>query len=103
VLLAASGHLLIGRGLYNSGTGSFVHGTLDDVLVYSGALTDAQVATIYATGYPFDGGLGLEDAGPDSTVPQDSGTDASEAGAPSDAAIDATGSDAAATDGASDG
>jgi hypothetical protein len=98
MLLAASGHFVIGRGLYNSLTGSFVNGTLDDILVYDGALTDAQVATIYATGYPFDGGLGLEDAGADSAAPPDSGSsaDASEA-------IDATGSDAAGTDAPSGG
>jgi hypothetical protein len=47
-LLAATGHLVIGRGLYNGVTGSFLNGTLDEVAVYSGALSDAQVAAIYA-------------------------------------------------------
>jgi len=46
-LVAATGHFLIGRGLYNGVAGSFVDGTLDDVAVYDVALSDAQVATIY--------------------------------------------------------
>ncbi len=47
-LLAASGHFLIGRGLYNGAWGSYFHGTLDEVAVYDVALSDAQVATLYA-------------------------------------------------------
>jgi hypothetical protein len=47
-LPSASGHLLLGRGLYNGATGSFLHGTLDEVAVYDGALTDAQIGAIYA-------------------------------------------------------
>jgi hypothetical protein len=47
-LLGATGHLVIGRGLYNGATGSFVNGTLDEVAVYAGALSDAQVAAMYA-------------------------------------------------------
>jgi hypothetical protein len=46
-LLAASGHFVIGRGLYNGASGSYFHGTLDEIAVYDVALTDAQVATIY--------------------------------------------------------
>ncbi|MGD0527316.1 MAG: LamG domain-containing protein [Polyangiaceae bacterium] len=46
-LLAATGHFVIGRGLYNGVTGSFLGGTVDDVAVYGVALTDAQVAAIY--------------------------------------------------------
>ena len=46
-LLAASGHLVIGRGLYNGASGSYFHGTLDEIAVYDVALTDAQVATLY--------------------------------------------------------
>jgi hypothetical protein len=48
-LLAATGHLLVGRGLYNGVQGSYVHGTLDEVAVYGTALTDAQVAAVYAS------------------------------------------------------
>jgi hypothetical protein len=44
----ASGHLVMGRGLYNGLHGSFLHGTLDEVAVYDAALSDAQVAAIYA-------------------------------------------------------
>ena len=47
-LVAATGHLVIGRGLYNGVVGSFLNGTLDNVAVYGGALSDAQVAEIYA-------------------------------------------------------
>jgi hypothetical protein len=47
-LPAATGHFLIGRGLYNGVTGSYVDGTLDEVAVYGVALTDAQVAAVYA-------------------------------------------------------
>jgi alpha-N-arabinofuranosidase len=46
-LLAASGHFVIGRGLYNGASGSYFHGTLDEVAVYDVALTSGQVATIY--------------------------------------------------------
>jgi hypothetical protein len=46
-LLAATGHFVIGRGLYNGATGSFLGGTVDDVAVYDVALTDAQVAAVY--------------------------------------------------------
>jgi Concanavalin A-like lectin/glucanases superfamily len=46
-LLAASGDFVIGRGLYNGVSGSFLQGTLDDVAVYDCALTDAQVAAVY--------------------------------------------------------
>ena len=47
-LVAASGHFVIGRGLYNGVSGSFLQGTLDDVAVYDCVLTDAQVAAVYA-------------------------------------------------------
>jgi hypothetical protein len=47
-LLASSGHFVIGRGLYNGVTGSFLNGTLDEVEVHAAALTSAQVAAIYA-------------------------------------------------------
>jgi hypothetical protein len=47
-LVAASGHFVIGRGLYNDTEGSFLEGTLDDVAAYDCALTDAQVAAVYA-------------------------------------------------------
>jgi hypothetical protein len=48
-LLSAKGHLLVGRGLYNGAQGSYVHGTIDEVAVYGTALTDAQVAAVYAS------------------------------------------------------
>ena len=47
-VLGASGHLVIGRGLYNSVNGSFFKGTLDGIVVYEGAMSDAQVAALYA-------------------------------------------------------
>jgi hypothetical protein len=47
-LPAATGHFLIGRGLYNGVTGSYVDGIVDEVAVYGVALADAQVAAIYA-------------------------------------------------------
>jgi hypothetical protein len=47
-LLAATGHLLIGRGLYNGAAGSYLHGTIDEVAVYGVALSDAQVGAVYA-------------------------------------------------------
>jgi hypothetical protein len=43
----ASGHFLMGRGLYNGATTGFLAGTIDEVAVYAGALSDAQVAAIY--------------------------------------------------------
>jgi Concanavalin A-like lectin/glucanases superfamily len=46
-LLGATGHFLIGRGLYDGVAGSFLDGTVDEVAVYGSALTDAQVAAIY--------------------------------------------------------
>lgn len=46
-LVAGTGHLVIGRGLYNAAIGSFVNGTLDEVAVYGGALSDAQVSALY--------------------------------------------------------
>jgi hypothetical protein len=46
-VLAASGHLVIGRGLYNGAEGSFLNGVLDEVEVYGGALTSAEVAAVY--------------------------------------------------------
>ena len=48
-VIAASGHLLIGRGRYNGVNGSYLHGTVDQVAVYASALSDAQVAALYAT------------------------------------------------------
>jgi len=48
-LLSATGHLLVGRGLYNGVQGSYVHGTVDEVAVYGTALTGAQVAAVYAS------------------------------------------------------
>jgi hypothetical protein len=47
-LVAATGRFLIGRGLYNGVAGSYFAGTVDDVAVYDVALTDAQIATLYA-------------------------------------------------------
>jgi hypothetical protein len=47
-VLASTGHFVIGRGLYNSATGSFFNGTLDEIEVHSGALTDSQVGAIFA-------------------------------------------------------
>ncbi len=47
-VLASTGHFVMGRGLYDGAMGSFLNGTLDNVEVYSGALTDAEVAAIYA-------------------------------------------------------
>ena len=46
-VLPSSGHLVIGRGLYNGATGSFLNGTLDEVEVHAAALTGAQVEAIY--------------------------------------------------------
>jgi hypothetical protein len=100
VLLAATGHFVIGRGLYNAALGSYVHGTIDDVGVYEGALTAGQVAAIYASGFSLlDAGVGPEDAGVDSTAPPpdasegdgssegDSSSDASGANGETDSAI----------------
>ena len=47
-LLAATGHFELGRGLYNDVAGAYLHGTIDEVEVFDGALTDAQVASVYA-------------------------------------------------------
>ncbi len=46
-VMASTGHFVIGRGLYNDVTGSFVNGVIDDVEVHSVALTQAQVDAIY--------------------------------------------------------
>ena len=83
-LVAPRGHLLIGRGLYNGAAGSFVNGVIDDVEVHDAALTDADVAAIFATG-PADAGA------PDAST--DAGSDAT-----ADAGNDAAVKDAAATD-----
>jgi hypothetical protein len=45
---AAPGHFVIGRGLYNGAIGSYFHGTIDQVAAYDRALSDAQVAAIFA-------------------------------------------------------
>ena len=45
--LPATGHFVMGRGLYNAAATGFLDGTIDEVAVYDGALTDAQVAGIY--------------------------------------------------------
>jgi hypothetical protein len=47
-LAAATGHFVIGRGLYNGTAGSYVNGVVDEVEVRDVALSDAQVAAIYA-------------------------------------------------------
>jgi Concanavalin A-like lectin/glucanases superfamily len=47
-VMASTGHFVVGRGLYNGVTGSFVNGTLDEVEVHASALTSAQVAAVYA-------------------------------------------------------
>jgi hypothetical protein len=47
-LLSATGHFLIGRGLYNGAAGSYLDGTIDEVAVYDVALTDAQISAVYA-------------------------------------------------------
>jgi Concanavalin A-like lectin/glucanases superfamily len=49
-LLASSGHFVIGRGLYNGATGSFLAGTIDEVAVFSIALTTAEVQGLYVSG-----------------------------------------------------
>jgi hypothetical protein len=46
-ILPSTGHFVIGRGLYNGVMGSFLNGTLDELEVFSGALTDTEVQTIY--------------------------------------------------------
>jgi hypothetical protein len=83
-LVAPKGHLLIGRGLYNGAAGSFVNGVIDDVEVHDAALTDADIAAIFATG-PADAGA------PDAAT--DASTDATAEGG-SDAGV----KDAATTD-----
>lgn len=47
-VLPSSGHFVVGRGLYNGVSGSFLNGTLDELEVHSAALTGAQVAAVYA-------------------------------------------------------
>jgi hypothetical protein len=47
---AAKGHFVLGRGLYNGVIGSFFHGTLDEVAVYAGALSDGQISALFAGG-----------------------------------------------------
>jgi hypothetical protein len=44
---ASNGHFVIGRGLYNTVTGSFVNGLIDEVEVHSGAMSGGGVAAIY--------------------------------------------------------
>jgi hypothetical protein len=46
-VMASTGHFVIGRGLYDAVTGSFVNGIIDEVEVHSAALTSAQVAAVY--------------------------------------------------------
>ncbi len=47
VPLAPKGHFVIGRGLYNGVTGSFVNGVIDEVEVHAAALGDAEITAIY--------------------------------------------------------
>ncbi len=48
-LLRATGHFVLGRGLYNGAPGSYVDGVVDDVAVYDVALSDAQIGAIYGS------------------------------------------------------
>jgi hypothetical protein len=90
--LVATGHFLIGRGLYNAAVGSFVNGVIDDVVVYDGALGDADIAALY--------GAQGADAGADASSPDASSTDASSTDASSTDAssTDASSPDASSTD-----
>ncbi len=46
----ATGHTVIGRGLFGGKPTDFVHGLLGDVRVYDRALTAAQIKALYAQG-----------------------------------------------------
>jgi len=46
----ATGHTVLGRGLFGGKPTDFVHGLLGDVRVYDRALTAAQIKTLYAQG-----------------------------------------------------
>ncbi len=46
-VLPSTGHFVIGRGLYNGVAGSFLNGTVDELEVYAGALTDGEIAAIF--------------------------------------------------------
>ena len=108
--LAATGHFVIGRALYNGAPGSFVNGTIDEVEVHNAALSAAEITALYNGQQSVDAGApdsgtdsGLTDAGPDAAT--DAATDASaDAGADAsndaaaDSATDAAVTDAAVTD-----
>jgi len=46
----ATGHTVLGRGLFGGKPADFVHGLLGDVRVYDRALTAAQIKTLYTQG-----------------------------------------------------
>jgi alpha-L-arabinofuranosidase len=56
---AANGNTLIGHGLYSGGQVDFVNGSIDDVELFSSALSAAQVAALdQPAAYQFDEGTG---------------------------------------------
>jgi alpha-L-arabinofuranosidase len=56
---AASGNVLIGHGLYSGAQTDFVNGSIDDVELFSSALSAAQVAALdQPAAYSFDDGIG---------------------------------------------
>jgi hypothetical protein len=46
-VLASTGHFVMGRGLFSGAKGSWLNGTIDEVEVYGGPLSDAQVSAVY--------------------------------------------------------
>lgn len=55
----ATGNTLIGHGFYNDGDVDFVNGSIDDVQLFSSALSAAQVAALdQPAAYSFDDGTG---------------------------------------------
>lgn len=55
----ATGKTVIGRGLYGGNPADFVNGSVDDVQVYQGAMTTAQVQSVNTTArWGFDEGTG---------------------------------------------
>jgi alpha-L-arabinofuranosidase len=56
---AANGNTLIGHGFYSGGQVDYVNGSIDDVELFSSALSAAQVAALdQPAEYPFDEGTG---------------------------------------------
>jgi alpha-L-arabinofuranosidase len=59
----AAGHTLIGRGLFGGSPVDFVNGSVDDVRVYQGAMSEAEVQSVNtAASWSFDEGSGTSAA-----------------------------------------